>query len=432
MDTTKKHIHVIGIGGSGASAIAAIAQAQGFTVTGCDRVIHNEFTSVFSENQLLEGHSPDHLKDVDMIAVTPAVFSFDPENPELKAAKEQGIPILTWQQFMGEYLEKDKFVIAICGTHGKSTTTAMIGELLEDAGFDPTVELGAIVPKWQANYRIGKGKFFITEADEFNDNFLASKPNIAVVTSVEMDHPEYFKDFFAYKASFDQFLSQTKDTIVANMSDENVGDVIKYVMKQSGTTVVDYSKSDFNLQLQIPGSHNVMNAQAAFQVGLLLGLDPEVIRKSINNFTGIGRRQELIGEINGAKVYSDFGHHPTEIKVTLEAFREKYPHNPITVIFQPHMFSRTKTLFDEFVSEFQSVPVDTVYILDIYPSREIDMGIVSSKQLVDAVKKSSVIYEPNADELLKKLKSQPKKGEIYLFLGAGDTDKLARKLIEVN
>ncbi len=211
-------VHFLGIGGSGASGAAAIAETQGFEVTGCDLNPHNEFTSVFKPDQLLTSHNPEHLAshtrgvnvNIDILAVTPAIFSLDPNNPELLAAKEKGIPVITWQQFVGEYSTRDKFVIAVCGTHGKTTTTAMIAKLLEDAGLDPTVLLGAIIPKWKTNYRIGKSKYFVVESDEFNDNFLPTKPDIAVVTNIEMDHPEYFKDFEAVKESFKKFYSKPK------------------------------------------------------------------------------------------------------------------------------------------------------------------------------------------------------------------------------
>ncbi len=226
------HVHFLGIGGSGASAIAAIAKAQGFKISGCDKSPHNEFTKVFSEDELLEGHSISHLgggtgERIDILAVTPAIFTADPDNEEVKAAKEKGIRVMTWQEFMGEFLEKDKFVIAVCGTHGKSTTTAMIGLMLEDLDLDPTVELGAVVPRWGGNFRIGKSKYFISEADEFNNNFLVTHPDIAVVTTIEMDHPETFKDFTEYSQSFFNFLCQTKQTVVANLSDSGVGDVLK-------------------------------------------------------------------------------------------------------------------------------------------------------------------------------------------------------------
>jgi len=420
-----KNIHFLGIGGSGASAAASIAKAQGYQVSGCDKTPFNEFTKTFDKKILFTGHSPNHLKGVDILAVTPAIYSLDPQNPELVAAKKQKISVLTWQQFMGKFLQKDKFVIAVCGTHGKSTTCAMVGQLLEDAGLDPTVELGAIVPKWKANYRIGKSKYFVTEADEFNDNFLATQPDITVVTNIEMDHPEYFKDFDAYKNSFKNFLGQTKEKIIANPANPGVKQTLAF--HPMGTKVIiDYSKQLIDFSLNVPGQYNIMNASAAFQVGLALNINPKIIQKSLAGYSGIGRRFEHLGKSQGVEVYSDFAHHPTEIKVTLEAAGEKFPDQNLVVVFQPHMFSRTKTLFSDFVKVFQKARVKKIIIMDIYPSREIDTGLVNSQQLVQAVGKSSVEYIPNAQQVLKKLKSDSTPNKVIFFLGAGDIHQLAQ------
>ncbi|MCL4366016.1 UDP-N-acetylmuramate--L-alanine ligase [Patescibacteria group bacterium] len=431
-------VHFLGTGGSGISGAAAIAQAQGFEVTGCDLEPRNEFTTTFKPNQLFAGHSPEHLAlhlegvnvNIDILAVTPAIFSLDPNNPELQEARKQGIEIMTWQQFLGEYLTKDKFVIAVCGTHGKTTTTAMISRLLEDANLDPTVELGAIMPTWQANYRIGKGKYFVVEADEFNDNFLHLKPEITVVTNIEMDHPEYFKDFEAVKASFKKFMLQTKTTVVANLTDLGVAEVVKVAMKESGIQYLDYSKNELGVNLMIPGEFNKLNAKAAMQVGLILGIEPQIIQKSLSSFTGAGRRFEYIGDYKEAKVYSDFGHHPTEIKVTMEAARQKFPTQRILLVYQPHMFSRTKALFEDFVKVFQNIPADKTFILDIYPSREVDTGQITSKQLVEAINKPSISYLGSVAEALEKIKPEIKPGDIILFMSAGDTDKLAKELVK--
>ena len=426
-----KRIHFLGIGGSGASAAASLAQAQGFEITGCDLEPHNEFTTQFKSSQLLKGHSASHLggggTNIDILAVTPAIFSLDPDNDELREAKKRGIRILTWQEFVGEYLTKDKFVIAICGTHGKTTTTAMIAQILEDADLDPTVLLGAIHPKWKTNYRVGKSKYFVVEADEFNDNFLAYKPDITVVTNTEMDHPEYFKDINAYLDSFEKFLLQTKQTIVANLQDKNTAEIVKDVMKQSKVFALDFNKIEVDLDLKIPGGHNISNAKTAFQVGLLLGIAPEIIKQSLNNYGGVGRRFEYLGEFNGAKVYSDFGHHPTEITKTMVAAREKFPNQKIYLFYQPHMFSRTKALFDDFVKVFKNLPVDGTVILDIYPSREIDTGLVSSEELVKAIDKKNAYF---AKELKKEeFEMYAKPGDILFFMGAGDIDKRARELL---
>lgn len=429
-----KHIHFIGIGGSGASAAAAIAQAQGFIVTGCDKNINQEeFTKPFKKGQLYAGHNPKHLAcnlegcSVNILAVTPAILSLDPDNDELQEARKREIEISTWQEFLGKYLLKDKFVIAVTGTHGKSTTTAMIGKLLEDAGLDPTVELGAIVPGWKSNFRIGKGRYFVVEADEFNDNFLNYTPDITVVTNIEMDHPEFFIDLNHYKESFNKFLLKTKRTIVANISDANIAGILKTLMKESPVKVIDYSKNEINFELEVIGKHNKLNAQAVLQVGLLLGITPDVIQKSLQSYTGVGRRFEHLGKYKGADVYSDFGHHPTEIKTTVLAVREKFPDRKIWLIYEPHMFTRTKAFFDDFVKVFRSIPADQTIILDIYPSREIDTGKVKSWQIAQSVKKPNVRYN-SPEEIKETLNKEVEKGDVLLFMGAGDIDKLAGKL----
>ena len=424
-------VHFLGIGGSGASAAASLAQAQGFEITGCDLEPNNEFTTQFEKSQLLKGHSPEHLENIDILAITPAITSLDADNPELVEARNKNIPILTWQQFLGEYLAKDKFVIAVCGTHGKTTTTAMIAQILEDADLDPTVELGAIHPKWKANFRIGKSRYFVIEADEFNDNFLHLKPDITVVTTIEMDHPEYFKDLNAVSDSFEKFLIQTKQTIVANLLDPNIAEIVKDVMKKTSIHSLDFNKLETDLNLKIPGEYNISNAKAAFQVGLLLNINSQTIKQSLEKYTGVGRRFELIGDYNGATIYSDFGHHPTEIKVTMEAAREKFPNQRIILIYQPHMFSRTKALFEDFVRVFKNLPVDGVTILDIYASREIDTGLISSKDIVKAVNQKNVEYG-DWEQLKKAMPSYITENDVLFFMSAGDTDKYAKELVKLN
>lgn len=445
-------VHFLGIGGSGASAAAAIAQSQGFEVTGCDKIPHNEFTTEFSNDQLLEDHDPKHLSfrpggvptNIDVLAVTPAIYSLDPDNPELKAAKEKGVEVLTWQQFTGKYLMKGKFVIAVCGTHGKTTTTAMIAKILEDLGESPTVILGAIVPKWGTNYQIGKQpnlndthvdenyvpkNFFVIEADEYNDNFLPYKPNISIVTNIEMDHPEFFKDLEDYKHSFFEFLLKTENIIIANLHDSNIAEILKDVMKETSVTSFDYSKSEYNITLKIPGKFNHLNAAAAYCVGLLLGLDPDKVKQSLESYEGVGRRFELLGEFHGARVYSDFGHHPTEIRSTMQAAREKFPDKKLWLIYEPHMFTRTKALFDDFVKVFKNLPINQVLIMDIYPSRELDTGIVSSEQLANAIDKNNVDYVKSYDDLEEIIKSETRQGDILFFMGAGDIDRFAKELV---
>ncbi len=423
-----KHIHFMGIAGSGTSAAACISRAYGFKVTGCDKNPTGEFLPELEGIQIDSGHSASHLQDVDILAITPAITSLDPNNEELQEAKKRKIKVMTWQEFIGKKLTKDKYVIAISGTHGKTTTTAMIAQILEDGGLDPTVVLGAINPKWDKNFRIGETKYFVVEADEFNDNFQYFTPEISVVTNIEYDHPEYFKDFTAYKRSFQNFLYNTKSQIIANLSDAGVvaavgGDYAETYFKP----IVDYSKVLIDFPLKVIGEHNRLNATAAYLVGKAVGINPKIIQESMENFTGIGRRMEYIGKFKEADVYSDFGHHPTEIKTTINAFRENFKDRKIILIYQPHMFSRTKALFDDFVKVFRSLPVDLSIIADIYPSREVDTGLIKSWQLVESIGKQNVIYQ-SPEELKEAVHKEIKEGDIVIFMGAGDIDVLARKL----
>lgn len=430
----KKSVHFLGIAGSGTSACAKLAQAEGFSVTGCDNDLSGEFTNILEDIKTFEGHSPKHLDRVDILAVTPAVLSLDPDNPELSEAKKRKIKVMTWQQFLGKYLTRNKFVIAICGTHGKSTTTAMVGKLLDDAGLDPTVLLGANTSFWQSNFRAGQGKYFVIEADEFNDNYMSLNPQIIIVTNIEYDHPEYFKNFDGYQSSFKNFLHKAKQLILANLDDENT----KETLKESEISdepffppVVDFSKNLIDFPLKVFGRHNILNASAVFNLGLNLGIDPEVIKKSLQDFEGMGRRMEYLGQINGARIYSDFAHHPTEIKVTIESLRQKYHDLEIIVLFQPHMFSRTKALFDDFVEVFRNLPVKKTYILDIYPSREVDTGIVSSQQLVQAIGKENVEYAKNLNKIIGELIKKLTNNDLVIFMGAGDIDQEIRAKLKM-
>lgn len=434
-------VHFLGIGGSGESAVAAIAKSQGYEISGCDKDLNSEFLKPFKDINISQGHSRRHLEGAQqaLLVITPAILSLDPNNEELVEARILNIPVLTWQQFLGKYLLKDKFVIAVAGTHGKTTTTAMIAQILVDSGLDPTVELGAINPKWGSNFRIGKSKYFVLEADEFNNNFLNYQPDLSVVTNIEFDHPEFFKDFKRYSESFVKFLTQTQKKIFANLSDPVESKLLHFHpkgvrqnMEEIFKPIVDYSDKLIDFPLKVVGDFNKLNASAAFQVGLTLGIDPNLIRNSLMNYAGVDRRFEYLGKFKGADIYSDFAHHPTEVKVTLEAARKKFPSKRIWVIFQPHMFTRTKALFGDFVRVLKNAPIEQVSFVDIYPSREVDMGLVSSKELVEAIDKRNVSYLGSIKDVEGFVKNAARKEDIIIFMGAGDIDKIARSLTKEN
>ncbi len=449
-----KKVHFLGIAGSGTSACAKLAEAAGYEVSGCDSNLSGEFADILGDVETFDKHDPKHLEGVDILALTPAILSLDPNNPEIEKAKELGIKIMTWQQFLGKYLTRGKTVIAICGTHGKSTTTAMTAKVLEDAGLDPTVLLGATIPEWGSNYRIPssslrlpeKGRvggesrrgnqnqqeYFVIEADEFNNNYTALNPDFTVLTNIEYDHPEFFPSYDDYQNSFRNFLHKTKILILANLSDDNSAVTLKekdIADINFFPPVSDYSKNLIDFPLKVYGKRNVLNASAAFNLALNLEIDPEIIRESLKSFSGIGRRMELIGEINGAQIYSDFGHHPTEIKVTTDELRQNFPEKQIYVIYQPHMFSRTKALYKDFVNVFKNIKVDGTFIIDIYPSRELDPGDINSRMLVKAINRDNVRYSEDLSKTFNELTNELTSNDILLFMGAGDIDAKIRSLL---
>lgn len=431
-----KHLHFIGIEGSGASAVAALAKEHGYRVSGCDRNLTGEYSSLFSPEAVFVEHSIEHLKEVDAVILSPAIEIADPNNTELKAARDMNLEIMTWQQFLGRVLAKDKQVIAVCGTHGKSTTTAMMAKILEDADMDPTVVLGAKVREWGRNYRVGKSKFLVVEADEYNNNFMSYHPNLTIVTNIDADHLEFFKDFEHIEQSFEDFLVKTKGTVIANMADSHVAEVVKWAMKKSAIEVMDFNKVMVDFDLKLPGEFNIANAKAAFQAGLLLGIEPGRMQESLNSFTGIGRRFEKLGEKEGIEYYSDFAHHPREVAVTLEAARQKFPDQKIVLIFQPHLYSRTKNLFDDFVDVFKKASVDQIFITDIFASRENDPGDISSRMLVENTNMGTVNYVPTVEEAFNQMRSDKSdkigiaQNMVVIVMGAGDIDKAGREFIK--
>jgi len=421
----------MGIAGSGASACAAIAHAQGFEVSGCDTSLESEFLDNLPVDiKITEAHSSSHLQNVEILAISPAIESLDADNPELIKARQRGIKVMTWQQFMGKYLTKGKNVIAVCGTHGKSTTTAMLGKILEDGGMDPTVLLGAIIPPWGKNFRIGESKYFVIEADEFNDNFLSLTSEIAVVTNIEYDHPEYFSSYTDYQRSFQNFLHKTKSLIIANLSDKGIQETLADERVQIGKflkPMVDFSANLIDFPLKISGLHNILNASAAYHASMALNVNPKVVKKSLEQFEGIGRRMEEIGTINGAKIFSDFGHHPTEVETTVKAFKDTFPDKKVWLIYQPHMYTRTKALFNEFVKSFKNLEVAGAIIIDIYASREKENKQMSSKLLTQAINLSNIEYVPNIRDVFNEIKENLSENDIVIFMGAGDIDKEIRK-----
>lgn len=392
---------MMGIGGSGMSGVAYLAEKMGYFVTGCDL----EESTAYVKN-IFKGHSLDHLKDIDLLVVSPAVFYQNPDNPELLEGRRRGI-VVTWQEFVGKYLTDGKKLICVAGTHGKSTTTAMIGKLLVDAGFDPTVLVGAKVPGWDENARFGNGKYFVLEADEFNNNFLFYHPDIIVLNNIEFDHPDFFKNEDEVKESFNKFIGNLKGEKILITGKDNPG-------------------KHFNLK--IFGEHNQKNANMVYVLGKKLGIDNEEITKSLESFVGIGRRMELIADKNGTKVYDDYAHHPSAIKTTLEGVREKFPDAKILVIDEPHGYKRTKVLLPEYKGVFDSA--DKVVIGPIFAARdEIDESI-NSESVAKASNHKSIEAFDNYDDLIRNLKLEIRNSnyEIIVVMGAGKSYLWAKEI----
>ncbi len=403
----------MGIGGSGMASAAAIAKAYGYEISGCDLKT--------------SGHDVKHLENIDILAVTPAVYYQPTHHPELTTAESLGIA-MTWQEFMGNYLHKDKFVICIAGTHGKSTTTAMVGKLLEQAGLDPTVEFGA-----NNGHRIGKSKYFVTEADEFYSNFLHYHPDIVILNNIELDHPEYFKTTENMLNIFQSFIDQT-DLLIYNTDSLLIH---KLVLPKNS---IPYSVKEFpkDLILKIPGEHNKANATGVIKLAGLLKLLKKDYVKALENFTGIGRRLEELGTVNGVTVIDDYANHPTAFQANIKAVKEKY-NKPIWAIIEPHTFSRLRAVLPDLASALKGA--DHVIISKIFASREADPGDFTGEDIAKVIPGS--LYIPEFSSIIQYLISNipariPLKREafagrsspaIILVMGSGNSDKLAREIL---
>ncbi len=420
-----KLIHFMGIGGSGASACAAIAANYGFQVSGCD-IAKSKYLAPLKKIEISAGHNKNHLKNCQMLVITPAILKFDPKNEELIYAKKVKIPILTWQEFMGKFLQKDKRVIAVAGTHGKSTTTAMIGHILADAGLSPTVEIGAMDLSWRANFRTGKGDIFVCEADEYNNNFLNYKPEILAITNIEFDHPDFFKNQEAVFQSFIKFVKSNPNLKSLFVAPGEVG-IRKFLVKLKGLKktvkyleLVEFPERRFKLKLA--GEHNLTNANLAAAVAKRLGISEKLVKKSLENFDGLERRLEFVGRLDKTKIFDDFAHHPRELETTFKTLKQQFPKAKTCLVFQPHTYSRTKALFSHFVKVFKNSKADRIIFTDIFASREKnDLG-VSSHDLAEACGKGA-IYISNLSGVEDWILANFSQFDLILTAGAGDIGK---------
>lgn len=443
-----KKIHFIGIGGVGMSGIAEYLVKNGYEVSGSDSA-PGEITNRLSSFgvRIFEGHNASNVnKNIDLVVYSAAIKA---DNPELAKTLELGIHNVKRAKMLGEIVNND-FLIAVSGTHGKTSTTAMVAKVLIDCGLDPTVFVGGAIDFLEdGNSRIGKGKYSVVEADEYDRSFLTLKPDIVIITNVDLDHTDIYKDLGDLKNAFKEFLKGGKENcrIIGFGDDRNVADLLnsvnnicsftygfgkqnKYVIEESylKDSKIRYEMNGEYIDLSVPGKHNVLNSAASFIAGSLLELDPGMIKLSLKSFFGVKRRLELKYE-NDIRVYDDYAHHPTEIEYSLFAVKEISKSRVITV-FQPHTYTRTRDFFGGFAKALKDN--DITILLDLYPAREKAIEGVSTELIYDKMKSvglDNVYYEKSFDNAIKKLGEIVKKDDTIIFQGAGDVTNLCSDFV---
>lgn len=429
LDNIKK-AHFVGIGGIGVSAIARLFIQKGLEVSGSDRdssIVTDALIKLGAKINI--GHKSDNLPDDANILIY--TIAIDIENPEFVKAKNLGIKMLSYPEVLG-VVSKEKYTIAVSGTHGKTTTTAMIGKILVDTDKDPTIIVGSLMKGPMSNLVVGESQYFVVEACEYRRSFLNLTPRIVVITNIDNDHLDYYKDLEDIKSAFRELVSKLgeNDYLVCNKKDER----LQGIVQSAKCTVVDYTENTLaeNLELKVFGAHNVENAKAALSVTEILEIDSDKARSSIEEFTGTWRRFEYKGKTgNGAMVYDDYAHHPTEIRATLEGARNFFKDKKIAVVFQPHLYSRTKLLLADFAKSFDHA--DLVILSDIYAAREVRDDTISSKILSDEINKNCekhrADYVGNLENTEIYLKEKEKNFDVIITMGAGNISSISDKLI---
>jgi len=446
---SQQHIHLLGIGGAGMSAIATVLRQQGHTVSGTDRQASTTTDRLQQMGiTVYIGHRPENLAaGVTALVVSSAISA---DNPELQAARARQIPLFKRAEWLGRMMA-GQTGIALAGTHGKTTTTAMTAFVLREAGLDPTFIVGGFVPQMEANAAAGTGAAFVIEADEYDHTFLGLQPQVAVVTIVEWDHPDIFATPQALQQAFQDFVRLVPpDGLVIGCGDA-VG--VAKTLAAARSPVLTYGLDPHNdwqavnlavnerggyrcqirqkrsgrilpvtVSLTAPGLHNLYNALAALMVAEQQGVDLSDAVQILNRFTGVGRRFEQKGQVNNIIVVDDYAHHPTEIKATLAAARSKFGDRPLWALFQPHTFSRTLAMLDDFAAAFTEA--DHVVLVDIFPSREVDEGRVSSRDIMARMNHPDVRYIGSRESAADFLAAHLSPPALLLTMGAGNSDEI--------
>ena len=448
-----RKIHFVGIGGIGMSGIAEILLNQGFEVSGSDLNL-TEITKRLADlgAEIYEGHSPDNVKDADVLVYSSAVI---PDNPEVRAAAERNIPIIKRAEMLAETMRM-KYGIGIAGTHGKTTTTSMVGLTLTEGGIDPTIIVGGkLSGLGGTNARLGNGEFIVVEADEFDRTFLKLTPTIAAITTLESEHLDTYKDLDDIKTSFVEFANKVPfyGFVVLCLDEAALQDIIPQINKtiftygttaQADVRAIDIEHEGFNsrytviykgnelgqIRLNLPGVHYVKNSLVAVTIGMELGIDFKIIKKALEKFMGVYRRFETKYK-NDILVLDDYAHHPTETSVTLAGIRAAWDRR-LVVVFQPHLYSRTKDFYQDFGKSFLNS--DVFVCTDVYPAREKPIEGVSGELIANATKKlghKNVFYIKDKNEIPNQLLQLKKKDDIIITMGAGDIWKYGEKFVEL-
>jgi UDP-N-acetylmuramate--alanine ligase len=420
-------VHFVGIGGIGISAIAHMMLKAGKQVSGSD-IAPSEMTELLQQKgaMISIGQSVDDIpKDVDLIVYTNAIKSA--HGSFLEELETLKIPLLSYPQMLA-IISAQKKTIAIAGTHGKTTTTAMIATILIDAEYDPTVVVGAMLKREGSNVVVGSSEYFVVEADEYRRAFLNLSPTILVINNIDADHLDYYKDLADIQSAFHELaLKVPKDGfIICNATHPHIAPVLAGVK----ATVVDYQKIKHSPLLNFPGRHNVENAKAAISVASVLGILKGDAAGSLMHFLGTTRRFEYKGKTaNGVLVYDDYAHNPQKVRAALQGAREKYPTQKIIAVFQPHLFSRTKLLLSEFAKSFTDA-TETI-VLPIYPAREIDDGSISNQDVSIAISKEGGVAQAlGFAEAAMYVKTHAQQGDVVITLGAGEAYKVGDTLLQ--
>jgi UDP-N-acetylmuramate--alanine ligase len=447
-----KNIHLVGIGGAGMSGIAELLHNLGYSVTGSD--LKESETTQRLENlgiKIFNQHGEENVRGADVVVISSAVKE---ENPEVVSAKQKRIPVIRRAEMLGE-LMRMKYGVGIAGTHGKTTTTSMVGEILSEGGLDPTIVVGGKVVNLGSHARLGNSQFMVTEADEYDRSFLQLTPTIAVLTTLEPEHLDYYRDFQEIKSAFLEFANKVPfyGRVILCWDERNVRalmpDIERPITTYGLSEEADLKARSLGFQenrsrfevfinqekagevtLSVPGTHNVKNALAAMGVGLELDIPWDKIRIGLEKFKGVHRRFEIKGEASGVMVVDDYAHHPTEIEQTLKGAKAGWRRR-IIAVFQPHLYSRTRDFHEEFGRTL--LESDLLVVTDIYPAREKPMPGITGELVHNSARKlghKNAYYIPRIEDVASFLKRMVKTNDMVITLGAGDVDKLGAELLK--